>query len=579
MKLVSKWKKLFYDLPIMGKLLALMIVSSLCPILLITAYSYTSAKRQLLQQAYEDMNQMNRQINNAISNQLSNFRQISEMLYSNATLKAYLARNYHRDIDFVEAYGYINDLFWSLMAANEAVAEITIYVQNPTIPSDGAFVKHLFNEKDTPDWVRSLDQSYENPLYTGTYENAYGERIISLGKVMDFTSISYPYGVLSLSMREEDLYSLIRQESEKKQIYIIDKEGRILSTKDKSLLSQRLADIMGRELPQEEEGYVIMDVGDSQSLVVYNHMNQGWKTVTLIPLENILNETRKGVRNILGIAAISLTLSLGMIVLISSYFNGRIRDLTKQTERIQAGDFKSRIEVRGNDEIGQLSTDMNNMTKRLDGLIKDLYREEISRRDAELYALQSQINPHFLYNTLSTISSLAIRRGDDEISSLINHLSSFYRISLNKGMRYITVENELAITRHYIAVQHMRFGNHFQEIYETDEKLYPYKTLKLVLQPFVENAINHAMGIGTKPPLHIYIRLYREQDVICFEIEDDGQGLSEEKLKQLEAKQPEVGFGIRNVDERIRLAYGKDYGVSIRHGSKRGTKVKVTIPI
>ncbi len=312
--------------------------------------------------------------------------------------------------------------------------------------------------------------------------------------------------------------------------------------------------------------------------MVYNRMDQGWGTVALIPLEDILKETRDGVRNILGIAGASLLLALGMVLLISGYFNGRIRSLAAQTARIQSGDFKGRIQIRGNDEIEQLSRTVNNMTERLEGLVQELYHKELSRRDAELYALQSQINPHFLYNTLSAIASLAIRRGDAQISSLIDHLSSFYRISLNKGMKYILIRNELEITRHYIAVQHMRFGDQFQEVYELDEELYPYKTLKLILQPFVENAVNHAMGTESGV-LHIFIRLYRRQDVICFEVEDDGPGMSEDKVRYLEADRPEAGFGIRSVDERIRLAYGEDFGVRIKSAQGKGTKVMVTIPV
>ena len=110
-------------------------------------------------------------------------------------------------------------------------------------------------------------------------------------------------------------------------------------------------------------------------------------------------------------------------------------------------------------------------------------------------------------------------------------------------MRYITVENELDITRHYLAIQHMRFREHFQESYEVDEKLYPCRTLKLILQPFIENAINHAV-CDREEPLHIVIRLYREKEKICFEVEDDGVGIEREKMKRLVSGQPEAGFGI-----------------------------------
>ena len=145
--MIKKIKTLFYNLPMMGKLLILLITSSLVPLLIISIYSFTSAKNQLLEQAYENMNHMNQQINNNISSQLDSFHQISGMLYTNATLKAYLTREYKQDIDFVEAYGYINDLFFGLMAANSNVEGITVYVFNDTIPTDGVLLNIYLIQK------------------------------------------------------------------------------------------------------------------------------------------------------------------------------------------------------------------------------------------------------------------------------------------------------------------------------------------------------------------------------------------------------------------------------------------------
>ena len=151
------------------------------PLLVISIYSYTSARNQLLEQAYENMNHMNQQINNNISGQLENFHQISGMLYTNATLKAYLTQAYEKDIDFVEAYGYINDLFFGLMAANSNVDGITVYVLNDTIPTDGTFIKYLYDEKAAPAWVRELDRTYGNVVYTGITLNDKKERVFFTG--------------------------------------------------------------------------------------------------------------------------------------------------------------------------------------------------------------------------------------------------------------------------------------------------------------------------------------------------------------------------------------------------------------
>lgn len=257
----NRLKLFFYNLPMMGKLLIFLITCSLVPLLVISIYSYTSARNQLLEQAYENMNHMNQQINNNISGQLENFHQISGMLYTNATLKAYLTQAYEKDIDFVEAYGYINDLFFGLMAANSNVDGITVYVLNDTIPTDGTFIKYLYDEKAAPAWVRELDRTYGNVVYTGITLNDKKERVFSLARIMNFNSLNYPYGVLTLSVKEEYLYSMIRQESEGKSIFVIDEKGSILSTKDKSLISKGLGEVLEVEIPMEDtDGRLVMDV-------------------------------------------------------------------------------------------------------------------------------------------------------------------------------------------------------------------------------------------------------------------------------------------------------------------------------
>lgn len=442
--MTEKARRFFYNLPIMGKLFLLLIICLLIPFLIISIYSYASARNQLLTQAYENMNNSNRQINNNISSQLEIFGQISEMVNTNEMLKSYLIKSYKKDIEFVEAYTYINDLFFGLMAANSNVDGISVYTLNPSLPTDGAFVKYLFDESAAPDWVRAMDRSNGNIIYTDIHLNTDGERVFSLARVMTLNSYYYPYGVLTLSVKEDYLYSMIRQESVGKEIYILDSDERIITTSRKDLISKPLEEVVASPLPDmSRDGYRIMDLGSQESLIVFNNMAQGWKTVSIVPLNDILEETRRSASRILLIAGFSFLLAVLGILIISQYFNGRLKLLLGQTLQIEREDFSGRIAVKGNDEFDQLSNAFNDMTERLNLLINELYKKEIRQRDTELYALQSQINPHFLYNTLSVISSLAIRRGDSEISGIINHLSSFYRTSLNKGKRYISVENEL----------------------------------------------------------------------------------------------------------------------------------------
>ena len=210
-------------------------------------------------------------------------------------------------------------------------------------------------------------------------------------------------------------------------------------------------------------------------------------------IDEIMRSSRKTAMQIVVIALFSLVLSILMIIVIAKYLSRRLRKLNLQAAQVEQGNFTLLPDDFSKDEIGQLSAAFNKMSTRLKDLIDKLYVKEIAKRDAELYALQSQINPHFLYNTLSGISSLAIQNGDIEVSKIVNHLARFYQTSLNMGHQYITLEKEIALTKHYLAIQHMRFDDSFIEHWEVDESLSTHETLKLLLQPFVENAINHAI--------------------------------------------------------------------------------------
>lgn len=575
--MTDKLKKLFYDLPLLGKLLLLLLLCSILPLTLISVYSYLSARDQLLEQAYENMDHTNRQINNNIANQLETIQQISGMLYTNSTLKAYLTMDYERGIDIVDAYDYINDLFYGLMAANSRLHSICIYVKNESLPTDGTFIKHLYDDQ-TPSWIHTLNKSYGNLICTEIHGGPHGERLLSLGRIMNFGSLNYSYGVLTISVSEEFIYSMLGQEAEFREIYVVNEKGNIISARDKSLLSNSLEQVIGQNLPSAPHGHQLMQIHGTPSLIVYNSMSQGWKTVSIVPLSDLLQETREATSQILLVSLVSFTLAFSLIWLIAHYFNTRIQNLSRQISRIENEDFNSRIVIQGNDEIGQLSHAFNAMTERLNTLINELYKKEIARRDTELYALQSQINPHFLYNTLSVISSLAIRNGDVQISRLIAHLSSFYRTSLNKGKRYISIKDELDITRHYLSIQHMRFGDRFTEHYELDEQLFPYRTLKLVLQPFLENTINHGFGEKQKQ-LHITVKLYRQNQHIFFEITDDGIGISPERLRQIQTGSSAAGYGIHNVRERLRLAYGDFASLSLESCEGEGTVVRLCLPL
>ncbi|MDD4680073.1 MAG: sensor histidine kinase, partial [Clostridia bacterium] len=230
------------------------------------------------------------------------------------------------------------------------------------------------------------------------------------------------------------------------------------------------------------------------------------------------------------------------------------------------------------DEIGYLYRQFDIMMDEIDSLYKDIYESKIKQKEIELKALQAQINPHFLYNTLSSINWMAIDINANDISHAINALAKYYRFTLSKGKEIIPIYNEIEQVKAYIDIEKIRFGKKFDLIYDIDEGAYKYLTPKLILQPFVENSIKHSLEhIDYKCVITIIAE--ETENEIRFKITDNGKGIEKNILLQLKSGAlSNSGYGIKNVVERINLLYGDKYGVSIESEAYRGTCITVNIP-
>ena len=263
-----------------------------------------------------------------------------------------------------------------------------------------------------------------------------------------------------------------------------------------------------------------------------------------------------------------------------------IKKLHDVTTTITKNDLQVLMTSDNRDEITELGMNFNIMIGKIKELLDSKMKEQENLKKAELRALQAQINPHFLYNTLDTIIWMAEAKKTDQVVEIVSALSSFFRISLSKGMDWITIGEEVERIRSYLTIQKMRYQDILDFKIEVDDDVSENTILKLILQPLVENALYH--GIKNKRQGGtISVRARRNgEDEILLEVEDDGIGFTPEKLSQLRAEleddsgdiKLESGFGIGNVNKRIRLYYGKAYGLSVRSEYKTGTCVTLVIP-
>ncbi len=258
-------------------------------------------------------------------------------------------------------------------------------------------------------------------------------------------------------------------------------------------------------------------------------------------------------------------------------------DLCDVTTRIADGDFKARTNVETDDEITTLAHSVNDMSKHLDVLVEHIKEDERKMRYAELRLLQEQINPHFLYNTLDAIVWLVESGKTEKAINMVMSLSEFFRLVLSKGKEYITIREEEMHIRSYLEIQQVRYEDILDYEINIDEEIYDHSILKMTLQPVVENSLYHGIKCKRARGL-ISVRGYREDDRIIFTIKDDGVGMDEETLEKLKkdinrpCKETDAGFGLANVNERIHVNFGNEYGISIESGVNVGTCVTIVIP-
>jgi sensor histidine kinase YesM len=314
-----------------------------------------------------------------------------------------------------------------------------------------------------------------------------------------------------------------------------------------------------------------------ENIVTYSIVNStGWPIA--ISIEN--NEVSQPVVHLANrTVGIGLAITIFMLIILTvaiDYLVKPLLEIAAVTKLVAGGNLSVRANSGYKDEIGELARGFNNMLDKINNLIAKVYQEEDKKREAELKALQAQINPHFLYNTLNTIRWMAVIQKADNISKMIVSLIKLLELSGKRVGKFISIEQELEHAQNYIYLQKIRYNDKFEVEYDIDENLLKYKIIKFVLQPIIENAIFHGIepkdGSGT-----IKIIISKVEDMIRFQVVDNGVGM-DEKI-DVDKNRSFSGLGIENVNERLIRNFGEDSKLIITSHIEKGTKVEFYLPM
>jgi sensor histidine kinase YesM len=523
------------------------------------------------------------QMKDNINYKLEDMSRISGMLYFDSNLASYLRRYEEGWVSYESTTKQLLPRILTTIDAANNKMRLAIYLHNNTLPE----IYHNYKDTDPLNTEGPLFDLYhierikDKPWYLDYPAERYGETMqwkqieadaifghISLLRRLvdmnDSTAVK-EIGFIRISLRLTDLLESVDSEKIGKgtKIFAMDENRKIMFSSGDTDYK------LGETLSEEKiANYWVID----EKLPQLN-----WHLVALVPTD-IMEKATKEVRlwTILICLACYIVFSFAGLF-ISRFYSRKVSKIVRVLDSFQEGNFQKSINFKGNDEFTRISVALNEMGQNIDELIQEVYMTNIKKKEAELESLQAQINPHFLYNTLSSISRLAKFGEVDKLQRMVLDLAKFYRLSLNEGRTVIPIRNELEQVSAYINIQKTKFADGMQVLFDVDPDILKFTTVKLILQPFIENALEHAW-YGERINIRIVGKLERE--LITFQVIDDGVGIHPEMLRQLfdPVESLNVGYGIRNVDERIKLHFGAEYGVMIVSKRGMGSSVRITIP-
>ena len=478
---------------------------------------------------------------------------------------------------FSMEYGTPYEQYEQLTQKVDPILRTTSYfhggMQQITIYTDNGMVKH-----DTT--VAPVSEIEETDWYQKTLEHPglnwfanYQEETLFSARKLAFSGAREGVNILYMDVDYQKLFTpyaetLISECG----LYITDQDGKLVFEESRFSGKNQNYDLTYSEFLEQR------DRGSTDYIILCEQSNTtGW-TVWLYQPVGLAGEAMRPIGVMAGVTILICIFAAVLAYFITSgMVSSRIERLTHFMQEVQEGSMDMQMESDDRDEIGMLYRGFGSMMKRIRTLINEVYLSKITQKEAELKALQAQINPHFLYNTLSLINWKALAAGEEDISRMTLALSTFYRTALNRGRNVLQVETELSNTRAYLEIQSMLHDGDFDYEIEAQTEILQCESLNLILQPLVENAIHHGIEEKTDGRGKITVRGWKEDNCVWFMVEDNGVGMEQEvadKILTMESK----GYGVRNVDERIRLCYGEKYAMKVESVVGKGTRMTIHFP-
>lgn len=578
---------------------AVLIIVTMC--IMVTVFYMVFHSRAFNERGkYEEENLVNMEA--YLNSYLEEVDSIAKNVNYNYYLQDYLETVIKEDDDYVDSgigknmrsYEMSSQAFSDTLLSRADISSIMIFGKKKMLLNRSMYTyQKVALDYSKLDWYAKAVAKPQDAIITGPNRHSFfdtDDEVISLSREVQSYENGTFRGVILINLNMNKITEICNSFQEKQEnfICIINDKGELVYEQqngrerfafDEKENRQELNTALGKT---KESCFRLNYRGEKYLVTRTDMKTTGWTLVSMVPYKSVMAETM-AISGVM-ILAVAITLIVTLLLL-NRILTGVVKPLKKLEKymvQVNPDNMDQRMEILTDDEIGHLSMKFNQMMDRIRNLKEQVIEEQKDKRKYELQALQAQINPHFLYNTLDSIIWMA-ETNDSNIVAMTEALAKLFRISLNKGNEEISLERELEHVKNYLIIQSMRYADKFTYEISAEPGVERCRTIKLILQPIVENCIYH--GIKKKRGTgKITIRAYRREQNLIIEVSDDGCGMPEEICRKILSDEIESenisgsGIGVKNVNERIQLRFGKKYGLSYSSEEGVGTTVTYVLP-
>ncbi|MEH7490706.1 sensor histidine kinase [Neobacillus niacini] len=571
----------FHNIRLKNKMLVMYFFAVFIPIVLTNVIFYTvtieNVKKQQMQDSTLALQQINRDFKTIIDEAVG----ISSSLYTNLNLNLFLEKDYVSDIDYIEKHNSFLRNFNQSSPINPSINSIRFYTDNSSIIYSGGVYSIENLQQELAHFKDALKNSNGSQILIDTPSNLNSETFSIIRNLDYFYNGKQKF--VKVEINPATIRDIFNNVTFKGDVYLLNEKGEIEYTNNQSLKQQLDKPINFNQI-EKEHGLVTIRANLNNG----SYLND-WSVVGTISEEMMLKTVNKSKLFIILLAMINFLAPTIIIVIISRSFLTRLQRIIRHVKRMKNQDFELIHDQEFQDEIGQLTSEFNRMTKKINDLINDVLLVNIQNKDleikrnrAQLSALQSQINPHFLFNALETIRMRSLMKDERETAKIIHNMAKIFRNSLTWGKDFVSVRDEINLITSFLEIQKYRFGDKLDYQINIDETAEECSIPNMSLLPFIENASIHGIEpLKENGEISISISLFA--DTVTCVIKDNGAGITEEKRKQLVAsleneEDIRENVGIKNVYYRLKLYYHDQFYFNIDSHLDYGTTITIQLP-